>query len=222
MVGKKIAAALAFSFAVMGSSSYAAPAAPILQSHATVNIASSRINQNSVENIFDCPPALQVAYDQAGLPKGNDLRTMRAINALVHSKWTYRNDRGDIWTDQSAKIVGGDRVRGDCEDMVITMITLGICAGIPANKMAFAFSKTRGGSANIEGIDHAVAIFKDGNTAHIAADTMNSSMRRMTIRDKVVFWQTADRLRMRPGVYNAQIDVQKYRDNGTLTAAGAR
>lgn len=225
MLIKKIAAILAFSAAALvfnGTLAASAPASNGLQSFATVTISSSRANQNSVENIFDCPPELQVAYDAAGLPKGQGLETIRTINSLVQSRSRYRADRGDVWVNNAAKIIDGGRVSGDCEDMVITAVTLGICAGIPASKMSFAFSKTRGGAANIEGIDHAVAIFTDGGTSHIFADTSNDRVRRMSSRDKVVFWQTAERLRLRPGVYNAQIDVQKYRDSGLLTAAAKK
>lgn len=116
------------------------------------------------QDLINCGE-LQSAYDASGLPRysGDSFETLSAIEKLVKKRVSYKNDKGlDTWTNYAENIIEGKRFSGDCDDMVVTVTALAICAGVPAKNMNFAIVDDPLGSKTVT---HLVGMVKseDGN-----------------------------------------------------------
>ena len=181
-------------------------AAPLPASGRDVIAASISASQSTIPDIWSCTAQMQAAYDASGLPKGSDLRTIRQIDRIVRSKFRYKPEPVEKWSNHASAIIGGQRVTGDCEDHAITAVTLAICAGVPEEKLGLVFSKGGSGPAKINQINHVFGFFNDGGKVYALGDTMRSAMSRVSVkRDKVILWQTISQLQADPARLHSSI-----------------
>lgn len=173
-----------------------------------VEVPSVRAGQASTQDLFSCPPALQAAYAASGLPVGDSVQTVRAIDKAVRRTLRYRQDaRGaDVWTNFAAQVMGGRRATADCEDFATTAVTLAICAGVPAHNLGIALSNNRNSRADMRDINHAFAFYLGERGPVSVADMSASAPRPVTQRrDGVMLWQTIPALLSTPAVFRSSV-----------------
>lgn len=174
-----------------------------------VRVPSAAVLQESVDKPWACTPAMMAAYRQAGLPEGNSLRTLSAINRFVGQRFSYRVDRVERWDNFSLSVLAGKRVRGDCEDFAITVTTLALCGGVPADQLGFAMTRSKRGPLDLEGIDHAIGLYLGEEGTHVIADTARRGVRKFHQRSaRVILWQKIERLRENPGLYQSSLALR--------------
>lgn len=138
--------------------------------------------------IVDCT-ALQGAYQASGLPYGDSIQTLRAIDAAVKKSFRYRKDpRGnESWNSFADRVLNGERrITADCDDYALTTMALAICAGVAPERLDFATAQTRSGARTIAKMDHAIAVYTapDGRR-YVVGDT-TSRPRTLTARDRII------------------------------------
>lgn len=196
-------------FGFLAVFSVPAMATPFPDLGTRVEVPSVRAGQTSTQDLFSCPPSLRSAYATSGLPVGDSVQTVRAIDKKVRRTLRYRQDpRGsDVWTNFAAQVLGGHRATADCEDFATTAVTLAICAGVPAQKLGIALSNNRNSRADMRAINHAFAFYLDERGPVSVADTSASSPRSVTQRrDGVMLWQTVQSLLVTPAVFRASVN----------------
>lgn len=156
-----------------------------------------------VPGIWQCTPAERQAYMASGLPMGDSLETVRAINGHVRRMMGYRREPADAWHDHALAILTGRRASGDCEDYAITAITMALCAGVAPERIGIALSGT-GSTSRLTNIDHALAFYDSGTAVYGFADTRVRGVRPIRGGSHgVIIWQTAGSLQRDPKMFYA-------------------
>lgn len=194
----------AFSVLLAGS----AVAGPLPDVGVPVKAPSVVASQAGTTDLFACPAYLRDAYARSGMPRGDSVAVLRAIETKVRRTIRYRKDPGaDVWTNFAVQALEGKRVFGDCEDFATTTITLALCAGVPAEKLGVAMSSQSG---SLTSTDHAFAYYVSDKGVMGVADTSRGRMSRVSPkRDKVTMWQSVPQLLAEPGVFRAAVNPRK-------------
>lgn len=137
--------------------------------------------------IVDCT-AHDTAYEASGLPLGNSIETIRAIDTFVKRNIRYREDRrgSEAWQNFSAQLLGGSQATGDCDDYALTTIALAVCAGVPAANLEYAVAQTDAGPLSIKKLDHALAIYTAPNGEKYTMGDTRNRVRKLSRRAGVI------------------------------------
>lgn len=165
--------------------------------------------QTGVRDIWQCTPAQRAAYLASGLPRGDSLATMQAIDQRVRSTIRYREDREEAWTNFVDQALSRTRAVGDCEDYALTVITMALCADVPAEKLGIALSSQNDRNAATFGIDHVFAYYTQGGRTYSVGNTTRNRVVQVAPRDRVKLWQSVPGLRVAPGDFVPAIPVAR-------------
>lgn len=194
--------------AMLSAASSAAVAGGLPDRGHMVMIESVSAGQTEVSDIWECAPDIQAAYNASDLPRGDHIRTIRAIDSAVRSKMRYSPDKGpDTWSNFASEVLGGAASVGDCEDYALTAITLALCAGVPASKIGIAISEEGTSSPSMEKMNHAFAFYEDNGMPVSFANNAERGVRRIIASHGVGAWQTVERMRSVRDIFVAAVDA---------------
>lgn len=182
-----------------------AAADPLPDTGMGVRVASVASSLSGTEAAWSCPADMAAAYAASGLPSGDRVETLRAIDRHLRSRIRYREDPdGDIWTNHASRVLRGERVAGDCDDFALAAISLALCAGVPAEKMGLALAHRGRGRLNMQSTNHVFAFYADGSRTLAVADTFRDRVGEViSRRDRVTFWQSVPEMRKAPDMFRA-------------------
>lgn len=134
---------------------------------------------------------LQDAYDAGGWPRGTGIETLKQIDSRVKQRISLKNDAGaDVWTPLAATVLAGKRATGDCDDVSVTVAQLGVCAGMPAERLGLLISESpRSGADEL----HMMAFYADPSDRYwVFGDTFGRPRALSQVRQRILFFTHID------------------------------
>jgi hypothetical protein len=92
---------------------------------------------------------------------------VRGADLLVRDAWIYRKDFRDVWKSFEVEVASGEKFRGDCEDIVLTIQAFLIAEGIHPDSIGRAIVHP----PKEDVLDHMVGIANIGGVIWLYGDT---------------------------------------------------
>ena len=142
-------------------------------------------------SLSDCA-ALTGIYAAGGWPQVRDAKDIRVLDRMLRARFRARADgAADTWSPQLARVLTGEAVVGDCDDLATTAVALAVCAGVPAQDLGLLMTTDPSGGPDrhLMAIYHAPdgQVWTFGNTLSRAAPLSRRN-------PAPIAWARADRI----------------------------